>query len=82
MGILEILITITIVMLKPADTTIGYDCRSQIETIRTIYLIDIGDCDIKDVGEITYPNIALLNLNEFVYTDSIKCKVEIKRKIK
>ena len=73
----------TLVLLFQATTAlIGYDCGSRLLNITTISLLDVGQCEIpSNQLNITRKYVQLLQVNEFVETKVIQCKLEIHRTI-
>ena len=61
---------------------IGYDCGSKILNITTLSLLDVGPCDIPQVApNVTRKYIQLLQINDYLETEVIQCKLEVYRTI-
>lgn len=69
-------------LLSTAWGLIGYDCGSKLLNITTLFLIDVGECNIpEDTVKTSKQYIQLLQLNEYTETTVIQCKLEIHRTI-
>ncbi|CAD6217887.1 GSCOCG00012903001-RA-CDS, partial [Cotesia congregata] len=68
--------------LAPAFGLLGYDCGAPSLNITTLSLLDVEDCHIAEpVLNTTELKIQLIQTKEFVYTQVIQCKVNVKRTV-
>ena len=80
---LQMFATFTLVLLFQATTAlIGYDCGSRLLNITTISLLDEGQCEVpSNQLNVTRKYVEFLQVNEFVETKVIQCKLGINRTI-
>ena len=69
----------TIVLLfQTAAALVGYDCGSRSLNVTTISLLDVGQCQVpSNLLNVTRKYVQLLQVNEFVETQAIQCKLEV-----
>ena len=61
---------------------IGYDCGSRHLNVKTLSLLEIGNCDLPETKiNITKRYVQLLQINYYTETRIIQCKMEIHRTI-
>lgn len=75
-------IIICLTLATPALGFVGYDCGAKSLNITTVSLLDVENCDIpQPTVNSTRKYINLIQLNHFMDTKVIQCKVQISRTV-